>query len=218
MQGPNPASDGALDPDAGGDGRQGAAGRRSPAHGLPPDCCCSLPVPAARRSVAVRAEEAAAPAAPVKKPEVGPKRGSYVSAAAAAGSTARHGGSTDRASGSMLQCCHGAAMPRQAWECMRMCNQTACQCHTTLACRRRRLACRALMLPRPLCCLRCRCASCAPSPTGACSWVSLRVAAADGAWVSQLWRADGGLVQPTRLAAVAPRLHFRHIWSVRHAG
>lgn len=149
--GPNPASGAALDPDGGGDGRQGAAGRRSPAHGLPPDCCCSLPVPAARRSVVVRAEEAAAPAAPAKKPEVGPKRGSYVSAAAAAGSSARHGGSTDRASGSMLQCCHGSAMPRQARQWMRMCIQAACRCHTKFACRSQAAALHALH-------------SCAPSP------------------------------------------------------
>lgn len=44
--------------------------------------CCLLPcaAPVARRSVTVRAQEAAAPAAaPAKKPEVGPKRGSFVS-------------------------------------------------------------------------------------------------------------------------------------------
>ena len=53
----------------------------------PPTPGCRLipgpaPPPAARRSVVVRAEEAAAPAAAPKKPEVGPKRGSTVSAAA----------------------------------------------------------------------------------------------------------------------------------------
>lgn len=60
---------------------------RPPLTLLPPS-----PRPAGRRYVAVRAEEAAAPAAAPKKPEVGPKRGSTVGAAAAAAPRAQDAG------------------------------------------------------------------------------------------------------------------------------